>query len=140
MRYLLSLWLLFSLPVFADSVVITNVSTGMKDKLTVKEAREIFLLQKTYSPAGVPYKLYLLPEDSIGMREFISKTLQLSPSSYFDTINSYKAVGKLREPIPTVSSTRMIILVGITNGGIGFTLSPELTYSLKTIKTVEVVE
>ena len=109
---------------------IVNPDSGFPKTLPLEEVRGLFFMKSLETPSKDRVQIYILSRDNPATRRFLLDTLHITPSAYFDMIDSYTAVGKGRPPIVVESDVRMMISVGAHRGGIGFIRSPDTSSDL----------
>ncbi len=124
--------------VFASEVAISNMEAQLPKVMTLEELRAYFMLKKTMYPNGVRVQIFLLSKDTVTSRNFLLNVLNISPSSYYDMVESQVSTGRSNLPIIVESDTRMVISVAINKGGLGLIRDAAYTINLTSINIIEV--
>lgn len=118
--------------------VIVNSRVEIRE-MTIQELQEIFTLKRGYWSNGLRVKVFVMSSDSILTRRFISEVLQLSPSMYFDLIQSAYAMGKSNIPTAVPRPETVVIKVMTTMGGIGYTDISESRIDSSNVTVIKVL-
>lgn len=136
----LSLFLYSSLVLPVELIV--NTKSGIKDTISLDEARDIFSFRKRYWDNNIPIKIFLLPRDSKTTEKFMHDVLRVPTDIYFEFYKSVCPLRLIEHPIIVRSETEMLIKILITQGGIGYSSLSFLqeideSIDLKVIKVLE---
>lgn len=120
--------------------VVSNKESGLPRVVSVDELREYFLSKRAHYANGVRVQVFVFSKDSVVSRMFLMNTLRVSPSAYYDLINSAAATGKANLPVIIESDSRMSIVVAVNKGGLGVVRTAAYAANMPNLKIIEVKE
>lgn len=120
--------------------VVSNTGSGLPKHVSVDELREYFLSKKSHFPNGVRVQVFVFNRDSVTSRMFLFNTLKVSPSSYYDLIDSATATGKANLPMIIESDSRMSVVIAVNRGGLGIVRNAAYAANMTNLKIIEVKE
>lgn len=113
--------LIHSSMVNADEVdAVINVPQPRIHSFEYSDIEDIFLFRVKKWTTGQPIKVFVLPRDNARTRDFTTKFMNMTPSRYYDIIESKESSGKVSLVQVVDSEYVMIRKISLTPGSVGY--------------------